>query len=66
MKGRSFPVEIKFHQGLANKRVEETVKAAIRMHLHEEQGDILVFLTGSEECEMARKLCIQELTRLKE
>ena len=66
MKGRSYPVDIKYHQGLANKRVEECVKAAIRMHLHEEQGDILVFLTGSEECEMARKLCVNELTKLKE
>lgn len=57
MKGRSFPVEVKYGQTLANKRVDEAVKAVIRMHLHEGPGDILVFLTGSEECEIARRLC---------
>ena len=58
MGGRTFPVEVKEGPALANKRVEESVKAAIRMHLHEGEGDILVFLTGSEECEAARRLCI--------
>ena len=57
MKGKTFPVEIKYGPSLANMRVEESVKAAIRMHLHESSGDILVFLTGSEECEVARRLC---------
>ncbi len=40
--------------------------AAIRMHLHEGPGDILVFLTGSEECEMARKVTMEKLTVLME
>lgn len=57
MKGHSFPVDIKYGPTLMNKRVEESVKAAIRMHLHEGPGDILVFLTGSEECDLARKIC---------
>jgi len=34
------------------------------MHLHEGSGHILVFLTGSEECEIARQLCYKELERL--
>jgi HrpA-like RNA helicase len=58
MKGQCYPVDIKYGPCLANKRVEEAVKSAIRMHLHEGAGDILVFLTGSEECEMAAKLCL--------
>ena len=79
MKGRSYAVDIKygvckkskkikfifiFILGLANKRSEEAVTAAIRMHLHEGPGDILVFLTGSEECEMARILCMKKLEDL--
>ncbi len=40
------------------------MKSAIRMHLHEGAGDILVFLTGSEECEIAAKLCYQKLEAL--
>jgi len=36
---------------MANRRIEEAVKATIRMHLNEGPGDILIFLTGSEECE---------------
>jgi HrpA-like RNA helicase len=28
------------------------------MHLHEGPGDILVFLTGSEECEQATKVIL--------
>jgi len=35
--------------------ISESVTAAIRMHLHEEEGDILVFLAGSEDCEKAVK-----------
>ena len=34
------------------------------MHLHEGPGDILVFLTGSEECEWATKLCFIKLQEL--
>jgi HrpA-like RNA helicase len=61
MKGNSFPVEIKYGPCLANKRIEESVKAVIRMHLHEGPGDILVFLTGSDECEKAKKFCLEKL-----
>lgn len=49
MTGRSHPVEIKYNVQPGNKRVDESVKSAIRMHLHEGPGDILVFLTGKEE-----------------
>lgn len=53
MKGKSYPVDLKYGPCLASNRVEESVVAAIRFHLHEGPGDILVFLTGSEECEIA-------------
>jgi ATP-dependent RNA helicase DHX8/PRP22 len=46
------------------KRVLNAVKASIRIHLHEPPGDILVFLTGFEECDKACKICFQELEEL--
>lgn len=64
MEGKCYPVEILWGETSANSRVNEAVKAAIRMHLHEESGDILAFLTGSEECEMAVRFCYQKLDEL--
>ena len=48
------------------KRVENTVATAIRIHLNEPAGDILAFLTGFEECEHAIKICFEKLTVLSE
>ena len=64
MQGRCFPVELLYGHTSANKRIEESVRAAIRMHLHEGPGDILVFLPGSEDCEIACKLCVTRLQDL--
>ena len=47
-----------------DKRVEYTVNAAIRIHLHEGPGDVLVFLTGSDECERAKNRCYEALSQL--
>ena len=55
MKGRSYKVDILYGNASSNFRVDDAVNAAVRMHLHEGYGDILVFLTGSDECEMAVK-----------
>lgn len=48
------------------RRVESSVDATIRIHLYEPSGDILVFLTGFEECEKATKLCYSKLQELAE
>ena len=61
MHGKLYPVEVKYFPIKHSSRVEEAVKATIRMHLHEGSGDILVFLTGSEECESATHLCQTKL-----
>jgi HrpA-like RNA helicase len=47
-----------------DKRVENTVASAVRIHIHEPAGDILAFLTGFEECEQAVKMCFEKLTKL--
>ena len=47
MHGKLYPVEVKYYPIHQYARIEEAVKATIRMHLHEGSGDILVFLTGA-------------------
>lgn len=62
--GRCYPVAIMHTSSPKEQRVENSVSAAIRIHLHEPHGDILVFLTGFEECEKATKLCFQRLEEI--
>jgi len=64
VEGRCYPVDILYGHTSSNRRIEDAVTAAIRMHLHEGPGDILVFLPGSEDCEIACKLCIKKLQEL--
>lgn len=54
--GRCYPVQVMYIDSHPEKRIMNTVKAAIRIHLHEGPGDILAFLTGFEECDKACKL----------
>jgi pre-mRNA-splicing factor ATP-dependent RNA helicase DHX15/PRP43 len=49
--GRTFPVEIFYTLKAETDYIEATVKTAIQIHMTEEQGDILIFLTGEEEIE---------------
>lgn len=60
--GRCFPVNILHKESSKDKRVENSVGAAIRIHLNEPAGDILAFLTGFEECEKAVSLCYEKLS----
>jgi HrpA-like RNA helicase len=45
-------------------RIDASVSTAIRIHLHEPEGDILCFLTGFEECEHAVRKTNQTLQEL--
>ncbi len=62
--GRCYPVDKIYYTSRMEKRVENSVKIAIRIHLHEGSGHILSFLTGFEECEQACKLCYAKLEEL--
>jgi len=64
IKGRCYPVDIIYNTSRMEKRVENCVKIAIRIHLHEAPGHILAFLTGFEECEQACKICYEKLNEL--
>lgn len=56
MEGKCYPVDVKYVPTSSNLRLQEAVRNAIRLHLYEGIGDILVFLTGSEECEQAVRM----------
>jgi len=62
--GRTFPVEIFY----ANEQTDDYVEAALAtiMHIHftEEPGDILVFLTGQEEIDMACEVLHARMKKL--
>lgn len=64
--GRCYPVAIMHQDTSKDQRLEESVTLAIRIHLNEPIGDILVFLTGFEECESAVQKCFQKLQALSE
>lgn len=64
--GRCYPVSILHKESGKEKRVENSVGASIRIHLNEPAGDILVFLTGFEECEKASRICFEKLRELAE
>ena len=53
IKGRTFPVEIKYLSQPTDDYVECAVKKVIDIHKNEKPGDILLFLTGEEEIESA-------------
>lgn len=64
IEGRKYDVEVLHGASKADQRVESSVNAVIRIHLHEGPGDILIFLTGSEEVEKACNLCLDKLGHL--
>lgn len=57
--GRTFPLRAIYTGRDASKRIEESVSAAIRQALREEEGDILAFLPGVREIERVAEI-IQE------
>ena len=63
--GKCYEVEVLHSACKPDKRVQYAVNAAVRIHLHEGPGDILVFLTGAEECEKACSVCFETLQKLK-
>jgi HrpA-like RNA helicase len=67
--GRLYDVDVVHHSSrtisqLKYSHVEKAVDTAIYIHLHEEPGDILVFLTGRSDIEMAIKLFEKEMDRI--
>ncbi|KAI4689919.1 uncharacterized protein J4E84_004100 [Alternaria hordeiaustralica] len=53
IEGRTYPVEIQYLQEPTNDYVEAAIDTVMKIHEHESEGDILVFLTGREEIDDA-------------
>jgi ATP-dependent RNA helicase DDX35 len=56
IEGRAFPVDILYLEHPAEDYVQKAVEVAWEIHIHEANGDILVFLSGREEIETAISL----------
>ncbi|KAH9259683.1 hypothetical protein BASA81_002105 [Batrachochytrium salamandrivorans] len=49
--GRTFPVEVYYTPEAEKDYFEAAARTVLQIHLYEEEGDVLVFLTGEEEIE---------------
>lgn len=53
LEGRMYPVDILFLDSPAEDYVERAIKSVFDIHAQEDDGDILIFLTGRDEIERA-------------
>ncbi|SBT33465.1 pre-mRNA-splicing factor ATP-dependent RNA helicase PRP43, putative [Plasmodium ovale wallikeri] len=53
--GRLYPVEIFYTLEAEKDYIKVVIRTVYDIHINEEEGDILVFLTGEEEIEMVKK-----------
>ena len=51
LKWRTFPVSVQYAKSVPEDYVDGAVKQVLAIHLTAPPGDILVFLTGQEDCE---------------
>jgi pre-mRNA-splicing factor ATP-dependent RNA helicase DHX15/PRP43 len=58
-----YPVDVYFSKEPETDYVEAAIKTAVTIHQNEQEGDILLFLTGEEEIETA---CTKIGTEIKE
>lgn len=61
--GRTFPVTIHFSRCVPDDYVDQAVQQAISIHVQEEEGDILIFMTGQADIEVT---CVLIAERLQE
>ena len=62
--GRTFPVEIHFARAPESDYFEPAMETIFFIHLEKELGDILVFLTGQEEIELAAQIITERTKKL--
>nr|CAG4712625.1 unnamed protein product [Naegleria fowleri] len=63
--GRTFPVEIFYTESPEKDYFEAAIRTTLQIHLTEEKGDILLFLTGQEEIESACEQLTQEVNNMR-
>ncbi|KAF4697126.1 hypothetical protein FOZ60_011798 [Perkinsus olseni] len=62
--GRTFPVEILYSNEPEEDYVQAALMTVMQIHLTEQPGDILVFLTGQEEIDTACQLLDERMAQL--
>jgi ATP-dependent RNA helicase DHX8/PRP22 len=62
--GRMFPVEIMYAREPCDDYVEEALQTVMTIHLTEDAGDILLFLTGKEEIDTSCEILDQRMKAL--
>ena len=55
VRGRVFPISVFYAQKTPGDHVQAAAETAVRLHLTEPLGDVLVFLTGQEEIEACER-----------
>ncbi|KAF5184258.1 Atp-dependent rna helicase dhx8, partial [Thalictrum thalictroides] len=66
IQGRQFPVDVFFTCHPPQFYLDASLAVIIQIHLEEDPGDILVFLTGQEEIESLEKLVKESIKQLPE
>ena len=64
LEGRMYPVDVLYLENPAEDYVERAIKTVFDIHSQENEGDILIFLTGREEIEQAVQLISERAAML--
>lgn len=62
--GRTFPVEVLYAQSPQMDYIEAALDCVIDIHVNNDEGDILVFLTGQEEIESCCEILYERIKNL--
>lgn len=62
--GRAYPVEVFYTTQPERDYLEAAIRTVAQIHVHEDPGDVLVFLTGEEEIEEACRRIKTEINNL--
>eukprot|EP00392_Amoebophrya_sp_AT5.2_P006907 g6919.t1 len=62
--GRTFPVDTFFSKSAAQDYVDAAVQQALQIHVTQERGDILIFMTGQEDIDATCTLLADRLSEI--
>ena len=62
--GRTFPVDTQYSRSPCEDYVDSAVRQVLAIHVSQPTGDILVFMTGQEDIEVACELIAERLAQL--
>eukprot|EP00834_Sanchytrium_tribonematis_P004233 NODE_197_length_13258_cov_0.852344.p2 type:complete len:847 gc:universal NODE_197_length_13258_cov_0.852344:6301-3761(-) len=65
IEGRTFPVEILYSKQPQSDYVESALSTILQIHINEQPGDILCFLTGQEEIDFSCDILAERIKKLK-